>query len=127
MSDNKGYIKNSDEKGSINISEEVIAVIAATAAADVEGVHGPYISHNAEFANIRGRKGLARGVKLYIDGDDISLDINIIVEIGFSVSEVGMEVQKTIISAIEDTVGAKVNAVNVNICGIALKKKGSLS
>ena len=123
MPENKGYIRNSDEKGSINISEEVIAVIAATAAAEVEGVHGPYVSYGVEFASIRGRKGLARGVKISIDNDDVSIDINIIVEIAYSVKEVGTEVQKAVISAIEDAVGVKVRSVNVNVCGIALKKK----
>ena len=123
MPENKGYIRNSDDKGSINISEDVIAVIAAAAAAEVEGVHGPYISYGMEFASIRGRKGLAKCVKLNIDNDDVTLDINIIVDIGFSVNEVGVQVQKAVISAIEDTVGASVGAVNVNICGIALKKK----
>ena len=122
MSEYKGYIISSDDKGSINISEEVIAVIAASAAAEVEGIHGPYVSHSVEFANIRGRKGLAKGVKLSIDGEDVIIDINIIVELGFSVSEVGAEVQRAVMTAVQDAAGAKVSAVNVNVCGISLKK-----
>ncbi|MCL2125667.1 MAG: Asp23/Gls24 family envelope stress response protein [Oscillospiraceae bacterium] len=124
MAENKGYIRNADDMGSINISDEVVAVIAAAAAAEVEGVHGPYVSHGMEFAGIRGRKGLAKGVKLCIDNDDeVSIDINIIVEIGYSVSEVGEAVQKAVVSAVEDAVGAKVGSVNINVCGISLKKK----
>ena len=123
MGDNKAYIMNSDEKGSINISEDVVAVIAAVAAAEVEGVYGPFLSHNKDIPNVLGRKGLARGVKLHIDGDDISIDINIIAEIGYSVSDIGAKVQKAVMSAVQDAAGAKVNSVNVNICGIALKKK----
>ena len=123
MAENKGYIRNTDDRGSINISEEVIAVIAASAAAEVEGVNGPYVSHGMEFANIRGRKGLAKGVKLSIDGEDVAIDINIIVEIGFSVNDVGTQVQKAVLSAVEDAAGAKVSAVNINVCGISLKKK----
>ena len=123
MAENKVYIVNSDEKGSINISEDVVAIIAAVAMAEVEGVHGPFVSHSKEITNMLGRKGLSKGVKLSIDGDDVMIDISIIADVGFSVSEVGAEVQKAVISAVEGAAGLTVRAVNVNICGIALKKK----
>jgi len=123
MAENKGYIIVTDERGSINISEEVVAVIAATAAAEVEGVHEPFIAPGKEITNMLGRRGAPKGVKLCTDGDDITIDINIITEIGFSVSDVGMEVQKAVLSAVEDATGVKVSAVNVSVCGIALKKK----
>ena len=123
MADNKAYIMTSDDKGSINISEDVVAVIAAVAAAEVEGVYGPFLSHNKDIPNVMGRKGLAKGVKLQIDGDDVSIDINIVAEVGYSVSEIGTKVQKAIMAAVQDAAGAKVSSVNVNICGIALKKK----
>jgi uncharacterized alkaline shock family protein YloU len=122
MSENKGYVINSDEKGSINISEDVVAVIAAAAAAEVEGVWKPYTVHSKDVANVLGRKALSRSVKLCIDGDNVTIDINITVEIGYSVNEIGLQVQKAVISAIEDAVGIKVGEVNVNICGISLRR-----
>ena len=122
MGEQKGYIKNSDEKGSINISEEVVTVIAASAAMEVEGVQGLFYSHGKELTHMIGKKGFARGVQLCIEGDEITVDVYLVTEMGYSVSEVGAGVQKAVISAIEDTVGAKVRAVNVNICGVALKK-----
>ena len=122
MSENKGYIKNSDEKGSISISEEVIAVIAATAAIEAEGVHGLFISHSKELTSVNGRKGLSKGVRLCIDGDDVVIDVYIMAEMGFSVNDVGAAVQKAVISAVESAVGVKVGEVNVHICGVALKK-----
>jgi len=122
MAENK-YIVSSDERGSVNISEDVVAVIAATAAAEVEGVHGLFVSHNKEITNMLGRKGHSKGVKLCIEDDDITIDVNVIAEMGFSVNEVGAEVQKAVMSAVEDTVGVTVKEVNVSICGIALKKK----
>jgi uncharacterized alkaline shock family protein YloU len=123
MAENKSYVINSDEKGSINISEDVVAVIAAAAAAEVEGVYKPFVSHNKDLANMLGRKPLSRSVKLSIDGDDVTVDINITVEIGYPVNEVGLQVQKAVLSAIEDAAGIKVGAVNVNIGGIALHKE----
>ena len=124
MAEHKGYIKNADEKGSINICEDVVAVIAATAAVEVEGVHGLYHSHGKELTTttVAGRKGISRGVKLIIDGNNVTVDLFIITDLGFSVSEIGTEIQKAVTSAIESAVGANVSAVNVNICGVSLKK-----
>ena len=123
MAENKGYIINTDEKGSIHISEDVVAIIAATAASEVEGVHGLFVSHNKEITNMLVRKGISKGIKLCIEGEDVTIDVNVIAEIGFSVNEVGAEVQRAVMSAVKDTVGISIRAVNVNICGIALKKK----
>ena len=122
MGENKGYIKSVDERGSVNISEEVIAVIAAVAAVDVEGVSGLFVSPGREITKMVGKRGLSKGVKLNIEGDDISVDVYIVVQMGVSVSEVGAQVQREIISAIESATGIKVGAVNVHICGIALKR-----
>ena len=123
MADNKGIIINSDDKGSINISEDVVVIIAAAAAAETEGVHGLYASHNREITNMHIKKGISKGVKLHLDGNDITIDVNVVAEMGYSVNEIGEKVQKVVISAVEDTVGVAVKAVNVSICGIALKKK----
>ena len=122
MGENKGYIRNADEKGSINISEDVVAVIAAAAASEVEGVHGLHHMHGKEISSTAGKKGVARGIRLLMEEDSVVLDVYAIVEIGYSVNEVGAEIQKAVGSAVESTVGAKVSAVNVSICGVALKK-----
>ena len=122
MAENKGYIRSSDERGSINICQSVVAVIAASAAVDVDGVYGLYQSPGKELTSVSSRKGISKGVKLNIEGDDVTVDVHIIVEIGYSVSEVGAEVQKAVVSAIEAAVGAKVSTVNIHICGVSLKK-----
>ena len=125
MGENKGYVRNTDEKGSINISEDVIAIIAAAAAAEVDGVNGLFFPHGKDLSNMVGRKGLSRGVKLSIDEDGFMIDVSIIAEMGYSVSEVGAEVQKVVISAVEAAVGVMLKAVNIHICGVALKKSKS--
>jgi len=123
MADGKEYIKSSDEKGSINISEEVVAVIAAAAAMEVEGVHGLFNAHSSkDLSNIPGKKGMLKGVRLSIDDLIVTIDVYVIAKMGFSVSEVGTQIQKTVLSAVQDAVKVSVNAVNVHICGVALKK-----
>ena len=123
MGDNKkGYFKKSDEKGSINISEEVITVIAATAAVEVPGVHGLFVSHGREITSVNGRKGLHKGVRLSNDNNKLNVDVYIVAKMGFPVNELGAEVQKAVVSSVEGAAGIKVNEINVHICGVALKK-----
>lgn len=122
MGEQKGYIKSCDEKGSINISEDVVAIIAASAAAEVEGVHGFYYSQGKEITNMIGKRHAPKGVKLSFSEDVVTFDVYIVVDMGYSVNEVGEKIQKAVISAVEDAVGAKVSEVNVHICGVALKK-----
>lgn len=122
MAESKEYIKINDEKGSINISEEVVAVIAGAATIEVEGVHSLFFSHGKEPSNMLSKKVLSKGVKLSIEGEDVIIDVYIIASIGHSVNEVGVDIQKAVISTIDATLGVKVSTVNVNICGVSLKK-----
>jgi len=122
MGEGKGYIRSTDEKGSINISEDVVAVIAASAVVEVEGVHGLHFSHGKELSSIIAKRGLPKGVKLSIEGESVAIDVHVLAQIGYSVSEVGAQIQKAVKAAVEAAVGATVSAVNVHICGVALKK-----
>ena len=122
MAESKGYIKNTDEKGSINICQNVVAVIAAAAAVDIDGVYGLYQSPGRELTTVSGKKGISKGVRVNIDGEKITVDVYFIAKLGFAVNEVGEAVQKTVKSAIEEAVGAQVEAVNIHICGVSLKK-----
>ena len=122
MPESKGYIKNSDEKGSINICQTVVAVIAASAAVDIEGVYGLYQSPGRELTTVRGKKGISKGIKINIDGENVSVEVFFIAKLGYAVNEVGAAVQKSVKTAIEEAVGANVTAVNVHICGVSIKK-----
>ena len=122
MAEIKGYISNSDERGSVNICQSVVAVIAATAAVEVDGVYGLYQSPGRELISMSGRKGISRGIRLQIDENEVTVEVHLIAEMGNPVSEVGAAVQKAVKSAIEEAVGAKVTAVNINVCGVSLKK-----
>ncbi|NMA25528.1 MAG: Asp23/Gls24 family envelope stress response protein [Clostridiales bacterium] len=122
MGENREYISYLDEKGSINISEEVVAIIAGSTALEIEGVAGLYSTPGRDIAELLGRKNLTRGVKIHLDEKTITADIYIMASLGYAVNEVGTAVQKAVATAIESTTGLKVTAVNVHICGIAFKK-----
>ena len=68
MAENKGYMTLSDEKGSIHISEEVIAAIAVGAVREVEGVSGTMGTLGSSVADLvtnkKGAQKNAKGVKI---------------------------------------------------------------
>ena len=121
MADNKEYITYPEEAGSINISEEVVAAIAAGAALEVEGVDGLANSPGRELSEIIGKKSLSKGVKIKVADDAISIDMFIAVKAGNVVSGVGKTVQDAVKTSVEATTGLNVSAVNVHVCGVTFK------
>jgi uncharacterized alkaline shock family protein YloU len=122
MSEAKEYLVQPDEKGTVNISEEVVAAIAALAVSEVEGVYGLSSSFTADLAELLGKKNLAKGVKLSIDEKVVTVECFVVITYGFEIPTVAAGIQDSVITAIESMTGLKVAAVNVDICGISAAK-----
>ena len=122
MGENREYISYLDERGSINISEEVVAIIAGSAAMEIDGVAGQYSTPGRVIAELLVKKHPARVVKINLEEKTISADIYIMASLGYAVNEVATAVQNAVSTAIESTTGLQVESVNVHVCGIALKK-----
>ncbi|MDR1589806.1 MAG: Asp23/Gls24 family envelope stress response protein [Oscillospiraceae bacterium] len=123
MSDSREYVTSAGEYGSINISEDVIALIAGNEALSVDGVAALFSSHGKEIADIISKRGAARGVKIIIDDKSVAIDVFILVALGRPVSGIGGDVQRAVKDAVESAAGLSVSAVNVHICGVALKSR----
>ena len=123
MAENREYLKKTVENGSINISEDVLAVIAAAAAAEVEGVQSLASNLGAEFAEMFGKKSQSKGVKLEIDEDGcIVVDVFLLVYYGGKITEIARKVQDAVIAALESMSGMTVKTVNVHITGVSFEK-----
>ena len=123
MGENKEYLSTTQENGSIHISQEVIASIAALAASEVEGVCGLSANLGSGIAELLGRKNLGRGVKITIHDDSIAIDCYVVALFGYSVIDIAKNVQERVVTAVESMTGATVRSVNVDICGITLPKE----
>lgn len=111
--ENKEYISQQQENGAVHISEDAIATIAATAAAEVEGV-----------AHLTVRKNTPKGVKLTIaENGDLTVDCTITVTIGKGVLETAKAVQKAVASAVGSVTGLTIAAVNVTVSGVDIPKE----
>lgn len=119
MADNKQYIIQNRENGSVQISEDVITTIVAHAIEDVEGVVGLNVKPGADIIDLIGKKNWGKGLKITIDEENcLSVDCNITVAYGQSVVEVASAVQASVSNALEAMAGVQISSVNVNVCGI---------
>jgi len=123
MAENKEYITYSESKGDINISEEVVAAIAAKAALETEGVASLATTLSKDIAELLGKKNVSKGVKVNIEETTLSVDIFAHVKLGFAVNKVGEDIQRAVAAEIESATGFPVTTVNVRICGVALDRE----
>lgn len=114
MAENKQYITQVQENGTVMISEEVVAAIVTHAAKDVEGV----VSLGGK-PGVDPKKLWSKDIKITIsEANDISVDCNIVIAYGSTVVAVAKAVQDAVYGAIESMTGVKPVNVNINVCGI---------
>ena len=119
MAENKQYVTQTQENGSVLISEDVLITIVTHAIEEVEGVVGLNAKPGADIVELIGKKGWGKGLKITIGEEDaIDVDCNITVAYGQSVVSVAGAVQTSVTNALESMAGVKITAVNVNVCGI---------
>lgn len=119
MAENKQYVTQAQEFGSVLISEDVIAAIVSHAVTEVEGVVSLNVKPGTDIIELFGKKNWGKGIKITIAQDDsVSIDCNITVAYGHSVVVVAKNVQDAINNALESMAGINIAAVNVNVCGI---------
>lgn len=123
MSEIKEYITQEQENGSIFISQDVVATIAAVAASEVEGIFALAGSQGGEFSDRFAKKSIAKGIRLSQNEDDqICVECSLVAQYGYSVLELAKNVQESIHGAIESMTGLKVGSVDVNVSAINMKK-----
>ncbi len=120
MSENKGIITRPDAGGTISYSEDVIAIISGLAASEIKGVAGMSGDFKSGLGELLGRKDLSKGIKANISNEDVTIDLNIIVVYGSIISDVALEIQKSVKRAVEGMTGLKVMGVNVFVQGVQI-------
>ncbi len=122
MAEVKEYISYPEDKGTINISEDVVARIAANAALETEGVAEMASSLGSEIAGMFSKKPINKGVRLVKTAEGVAVEVFVQVLSGYALQEVGENVQKNVSAAVEAGTGQMAAKVNVNICGIVFDK-----
>ena len=104
----------------LNISEDVIGIIAGLAASEVEGIAGMTLGFVDGINQILGgNKKYSKGVKIELEGRKVTIDLYVNVKYGVRIPDIAFAAQ----NAVENMTGLEVAAVNVNVQGITFDKK----
>ncbi len=120
MEEKKEEIKKETQENNIQISDDVVAVVAGIAASEVPGVAemaGGFAGGISEV--LSGRKNMSKGIKVEILEKSTKIDVNIIVEYGARIPEVAFEIQKRVKKSVENMTGLNVEEVNVHVQGVS--------
>jgi len=114
----------SNEYGKIEIDDQVIAVIAGSAALDCYGLVGMASRSQLRdgIADMLGRENLSRGVQIRREGDELHLDLYVIVSYGVRISEVAHNIQQKVKYVLEEIAGLKVDDVNIFVQGVRVSR-----
>ncbi|MCD7725536.1 MAG: Asp23/Gls24 family envelope stress response protein [Clostridiales bacterium] len=109
--------------GTVKIADDVVAMIAALAAAEVEGVAAMGGTVSNELLKKVGMKSLAKGARVEVLNQKVKAELSITMEYGFNIPATCQQVQNKVKSAIENMTGLEVTDVNIRIAGIHVAKE----
>jgi len=104
--------------GKIEISPEVIEVIAGIAASEVEGVAGMRGNFATGVVERLGKKNHGKGVKVELTESGIKVDIYCLMKFGTSIPTVAGKVQDNIRQALLNMTALDAEEVNIHVVGI---------
>jgi len=112
-----------ENAGTIKIANEVVAIIAGLAAADVNGVAGMSGGIAGDIVEILKGKNLSKGVKVEVGEKETAIDLFIIVEFGFRIPDIAWEIQNKVKKAVENMTGLTVVEVNIHVQAVNFEKE----
>jgi uncharacterized alkaline shock family protein YloU len=117
-------IELSTENGKIFVTDEVIAVLAGSAALECYGLVGMASRKQLKdgIAELLGRENLSRGVEVRRENDRLDIDLYIIVSYGTKISVVANNVQTKVKYILNDVVGLHVDDVHIFVQGVRVAR-----
>lgn len=107
--------------GHIHVSPQAIATLASLAVMGSYGVVGMTNKNLAgDLAEILQKESWRRGVEVHFNGDQIVIDLYVILEYGLRLSEVAHNIMSAVKYSVERALGVPVGAVNVHIQSVRI-------
>ena len=104
--------------GGVHISPTAVATIAYHATLESYGVVGLAPRNLADGIVHTITREPMRGVSVRYNGDDIDIEINVIVEYGTRITSVAESVANTVRFHVEKALGLRVNSVSIHVAGL---------
>ena len=114
--------KDEENVAHVQISEEVITVIAGIAATEVKGVISLAGNIAMELIAKVGIKMLSRGVKIHMMGDAVSVAVTLNIDSNFKIPAVSKAVQEKVSASVETMTGLKVSEVDVMVENVTIRR-----
>jgi uncharacterized alkaline shock family protein YloU len=114
------------DQGRISVAESVVQKIAGMACREVSGVHRMGTSTGRAFGALRERipgstgPNVAQGVGVEVGETQAAIDLDIVVEYGVSIADLGKSIQRNVKQSVERMTGLEVVEVNVNVDDVYL-------
>ena len=118
-------IQDDSSMGEVKIADEVVAIIAALAATEVEGVASMAGNITNELISRLGLKNLSKGVKVDVLEGVVTVSLALNMKYNYSIMDVSAKVQEKVKSAVENMTGLEVADVNVKVAGVEMESQES--
>ncbi len=116
-------IQSDASLGEVKIADEVVAIIAALAATEVDGVASMAGNITNEVIGKLGIKNLSKGVKVDVLEGVVTVSLALNLKYDYSIMEVTAKVQEKVKNAVENMTGLEVADVNIKVAGVEMEKQ----
>ncbi len=118
-----GYELQAERAGTVRIADDVVAMIAALAATEVEGIAAMAGNLTNELLSRVGVRGLSRGARVEVSEGKVKAELAVVMEYGYNIPATCQKVQTKVKNAIENMTGLEVQDVNIRIAGINVTRE----
>ena len=121
MAESKNFVINVKGSDGVNISEEVVGIIAGLGAVEVEGVDSLVGNLTADTISKAGAGKLQKAIKV-VDNDPGKIIVRMAINMkyGYDIPKVSGQVQEKVKQAVETMTGLEVSAVDIRIATVSV-------
>lgn len=117
-------IQSDASLGEVKIADEVVTIIAALAATEVDGVASMAGNITNELISRLGMKNLSKGVKVDVLEGVVTVSLSLNLKYNYSIMDVSAKVQEKVKNAVENMTGLEVADVNIKVAGVEMPPNG---
>lgn len=113
-------------EGKISVAESVVTKIAGLATREVAGVHSMGAGASRAFGALKERipgssgPSVTQGVAAEVGETQVALDLDVVIEYGVSIADLGRSIQRNVKQSVERMTGLQVTEVNVSVGDVFL-------
>src|ERR1700684_1582948 len=122
--------RRATDDGQITVAEGVVQKIAGKACREIAGVHSMGASGARAFGALRERipgssgPNVSQGVGVEVGETEAAIDLDIVVDYGVAIAELGRSIQRNVKQSVERMTGLRVVEVNIAVDDVYLPSDG---